>query len=187
MSCWAITLSCICILLLNGQDDKKIGVCGSGPWLAGLPLVPTMQEGLPPPPGILMILLNKWGKEAQEVRTLPAITALDADSGLWGPAQPARLVAAARHPGPQIWASGHPFPVVWTPPSPHVLLISPPYRHLRSKLCSKGPCCSLLCCENIKKLLRNSHHFMLYFCFLMNCFSQIFPLRKKYRCSLGTV
>lgn len=70
---------------------------------------------------------------------------------------------------PSLWCGHHLLPF---------LLISPPHQHLRSKLCSQGPCYSLLCCENIKKLLRNSPHFMLYFCF-DELVSQIFPLRKK--------
>ena len=70
---------------------------------------------------------------------------------------------------PSLWCGHHLLPF---------LLISPPHQHLRSKLCSQGPCYSLLCCENIKKLLKNSHHFMLYFCF-DELVSQIFPLRIK--------
>ena len=81
------------------------------------------------------------------------------------------------HPGPQIWASGHLPCGVDTTFSP----FCSSYPHIgisEASLCSKGPCCSLLCCENIKKLLRTSHHFMLYFCF-DELLSQIFPLRKN--------
>ena len=109
---WAIALSYICIILLNGQDDKKTGgVCGSGPRLTGLPLVPTMQGGTcPPHPGIWWFYFTSGGRRPREVRTLPAITALDADSGpgAQGPAQPAwRVAVRPRRPGPQIWASCH--------------------------------------------------------------------------------
>lgn len=79
---------------------------------------PLCRGDSPPTPRHLIILLYKWGKEPGEVRTLPAIAALDADSG--PRALHSQLGEWQRGPGTQALRSGLPvtFPVVRMPPSP---------------------------------------------------------------------
>lgn len=71
----------------------------------------------------------------------------------WGPGPcTASLVSVSEAPAPRPSDLGFLSPSLWC--RRHLLpflLISPPHRCLRSKLCSQGPCCSLLCYENVKK------------------------------------